>query len=144
MTRWVLVACLALSACSGPLRPANLRLGEDACAHCRMTLVSDRTAAQIVTPGGEPLIFDELECLRDYLGATPLGEDAVVFVIDHRTGTWLDARQAVFTRTSEHTPMGSGLVAHANPASRDADATGHGAPVAADFILRPPATGITP
>ena len=144
MTRFVLASCLAISACAGTLRPATLRLGEDACAHCRMTVVSDQTAAQIVTPGGEPLIFDELGCLRDYLRARPLAEDAVVFVIDHHTRAWLDARQAVFTRTSEHTPMGSGLVAHANPASRDADAAGHGVPVAADFILRPPAAGIAP
>ena len=125
------------------MRPASLRLGEDACAYCRMTVVSDRTAAQIVTPGGEPVIFDELECLRDYLAAKPLGGDAVVFVVDHRTGAWLDARQAVFTRTSGETPMGSGLVAHANPASRDADAAAHGVPVAADLILRPPAAGMT-
>jgi len=145
MTRYLLAACLSISACAaGTLRPANIRLGEDACAHCRMTVVSDKTAAQSVAPGAEPLIFDDLGCLRDYVSETPLGDAAVVFVVDHRTGAWLDARQAVFTRTSEQTPMGSGLVAHADAASRDADpASLHGAPVTADFILQP-AKGKTP
>ena len=45
----------------------------------------------------------------------------MVFVADHRTGEWVDARRAVFTRTSIDTPMASGLVAHADAASRDAD-----------------------
>lgn len=140
-----LVLCMLAAACAaGTLRPANIRLGEDACAHCRMTVVSDKTAAQIVAPGAEPLIFDELGCLRDYVSETPLGDAAAVFVVDHRTGAWLNARQAVFTRTSEHTPMGSGLVAHADAASRDADPSAwRGAPVTADFILQP-AKGSTP
>lgn len=140
-----LVLCVLAAACaSGTLRPAHIRLGEDACAHCRMTVVSDKTAAQIVAPGAEPLIFDELGCLRDSLVERPLGGDAVVFVVDHRTGAWSDARHAVFTRTSEHTPMGSGLVAHTDAASRDADPSAwHGAPVTADFILQP-AKGSTP
>lgn len=141
-----LILCVLAAACAaGAPRLANIRLGEDACAHCRMTVVSDKTAAQIVAPGAEPRIFDELGCLRDHLSDKPLGEDAVVFVVDHRTGGWIDARQAVFTRTSEHTPMGSGLVAHADAASRDADpAALHGAPVTAGFILQPPAKGSTP
>jgi copper chaperone NosL len=146
MTRALLVACVAISACAaGTVGPANIRLGEDACAHCRMTVVSDKTAAQIVAPGAEPLIFDEPGCLRDFLSERALGEDAVVFVADHRTGAWIDARQAVFTRTSERTPMGSGLIAHADAASRDADAAAlHGAPVTAGFILQPPAKGSAP
>lgn len=142
----MLIATLLLTACAtGRPAPVDIRLGEDACAHCRMTVVSQKTAAQIVAPGAEPLMFDELGCLRNYLGEKPPGKDAVVFVADHRTGAWIDARQAVFTRTGEQTPMGSGLVAHADPSSRDADpAALNGEPVATGFILRSPATGSAP
>ena len=65
--------------------------------------------------------FDELGCLRDYLGGHATPADAVVYVADHRTGEWVTARTAVFTKTATSTPMGSGLLAHADAASRDAD-----------------------
>lgn len=122
MRRAILLATLVVSACaSGPAPPAQVALGEDACAHCRMTLVSQSTAAQIARRGDEPVFFDEAGCLRDYLGSHATPADAVVYVADHRTGEWLNARTAVFTQTSASTPMGSGLLAHADAASRDAD-----------------------
>jgi len=122
MTRWLLAAALVMSACAGgPPGPAAIGLGEDACAACRMTIVSRATAAQIVRAGDEPVFFDDLGCLRDYLRRQPLPGDAVVYVADHRTGAWLNARAAVFTKTTVVSPMASGLLAHADASSRDAD-----------------------
>lgn len=119
---WVFIVSLGLAACtSAAPRPVEPRLGEDACAHCRMTLVSTATAAQVVAPGAEPLFFDDLACARDYLLAHAPADDAVVFAADHRTGGWHDARDSILTRTAVATPMGSGVVAHADRESRDAD-----------------------
>ncbi|MEP7118676.1 MAG: hypothetical protein ABI880_13890 [Acidobacteriota bacterium] len=82
------------------------------------------------------MIFDEIGCLRDYLAATPMAADAVAYVTDHRTGQWVPATEAVFTRTRTATPMSSGLLAHANAASRDADdAARDGSPVSPLQIL---------
>lgn len=137
----VLAACLAVAACGNQARhPADISLGQDACAQCRMTLLSLRTAAQIVGPGREPVLFDEIGCLRNYLAATPLPADVVVFVADHRTMVWVDARLALFTRTSEPTPMASGLLAHADAGSREADPAAHGGiALPASQILTPAA-----
>jgi len=137
MKRFLLLSIVTFGACvSMVLQPADIRLGEDACAHCRMTIVSAATAAQIVARGEEPVTFDEIGCLRDYLAKHPTAADAVVFVADHRTAEWIDARRAVFTHTSTSTPMSSGLVAHRDVASRDADAAAlNGSPVAAVRIL---------
>lgn len=122
MTKWVLPAALIMSACAaGPPGPATVGLGEDACAVCRMTIVSRATAAQIVRAGDEPVFFDEIGCLRDFLARRPLPDDAVIYVADHRTGEWANARTAVFTKTTVSTPMASGLLAHADAKSRDAD-----------------------
>lgn len=142
---WILTGVVCAACATGPPRPQAIRLGEDACAHCRMTIVSMKTVAQIVTPGGEPVMFDEIGCLRDYLGNHPVTEEAVVYVADHRTGEWIDAARAVFSRTSEQTPMGSGLLAHADIASRDSDpAALHATPVAASIILTRASRSITP
>ncbi len=126
-----LIACSA-----GPPTPIAIDTSADVCAHCRMTIVSTSTAAQIVAPGTEPVLFDDLGCLVDYLSRAALGPDATVFVADHRTGDWATAATAVFTRTTLATPMASGLIAHASGASRDLDAAAKGGtPVPAGSLL---------
>lgn len=135
----VLPICVFAMGCvSTTLAPSTVRVGEDACAQCRMTLVSTRTAAQIVSPGEEPVIFDELGCLREYLSGHELPAGARIFVADHRSGAWLNADAAVFTKTSVSTPMASGLMAYADPSSRDADTDArNGEPVTAAWLLHP-------
>ncbi|MDO8678155.1 MAG: hypothetical protein Q7R30_06280 [Acidobacteriota bacterium] len=146
MTRWILSACLVASSCAGgPARPAAIALGQEPCAHCRMVIVSLATAAQIAAPGEEPTMLDEIGCLREYLSNALLPDGAMVFVADHRTRAWVDARAAVFTRTSVSTPMASGLLAHADAASRDADPAARGGDsVAASAILGLPGRSATP
>lgn len=115
-----------LAACSAPPRPAGVT-GAEMCASCRMTVSDVHFAAQIVAPGEEPRFFDDIGCLARALKADPSAPGAVAFVADHRTGEWIRASEAVYTSTTRvATPMGSGIVAHANAASRDADAAAHG------------------
>jgi copper chaperone NosL len=122
---------------SGTPGPVAIDLGQDACSHCRMAIVSTATGAEIIAAGEEPRLFDDIGCLRDFLAAAPLPPDAVVFVADHRTGAWVDARRATFTKTSLQTPMGSGLVAHADVGSRDLDPAARGGQtVSSGSILR--------
>lgn len=88
-----------------------------------MTGSDGRSAAQLVTPGQDPLFFDDIGCLRDYLkGRAPLAGDAVAFVADHRTREWVLAADAIYTRhDAVKTPMSSHIVAHTSARSRDAD-----------------------
>ncbi|RPJ76583.1 MAG: hypothetical protein EHM24_01960 [Acidobacteria bacterium] len=129
-----------LSACAnGPPSPVSLDTSNDACARCRMAVSDRHFAAQIVAPGEEPIFFDDLGCLREHLAAasTRFPREAVVYVADHRTGEWVDARRAVFTRRPDLvTPMASGLIAHQDTSSvrEDPAATG-GVTVAAGEIL---------
>jgi copper chaperone NosL len=141
MTRWALFPALLIGcACAvGPAAAVDPVMGEDACAHCRMTIVSRATAAQIVRPGDEPVFFDDLGCLRDYLLHQPPAADAVIYVADHRGGVWADARTARYTKTGTATPMASGLLAHADEASRDADtAAAGGTRISSREVLGPP------
>jgi copper chaperone NosL len=132
------LAIVSLSCGSGRPVPVTLDTRNDACAECRMAVSSARFASQIVAPGEEPRFFDDLGCLAAYLREHPvLPDGAVAYVADHRTSQWLPAADAVFTKVPAlETPMGSHVVAHASPASRDADeAARGGAPVdAAEFF----------
>ena len=142
MTRafWALACVVACGCATGPSGPVEIALGADVCGHCRMTIVSTVTAAEVVAPGEEPRLFDDIGCLRDDLARAPLPPGAVVYVADHRTGAWVDARTAVITQTSASTPMASGLLAHADPTSRDLDpAARGGTPIDAAAVLAPPA-----
>lgn len=133
-----LAAC-ALAACDHAPAPADLDTKHDVCSSCRMT-VADRTlAAQIVAPGEEPRFFDDLACLSQFLITHPLTDDAVVFVADHRTGSWTAATGAVFSRLPQRvTPMASGLLAHDTAESRQADPRAAGsAIVSAGVALGP-------
>jgi copper chaperone NosL len=116
------VATLLVACASGPPQPAELDTKNTECAHCRMIVSDVHYAAQIVGPGEVPKFFDDVGCLRDYLKAGAAPSDAVAYVADHRTGEWVKAADAVYTKIVGYsTPMDSGLIAHASAASRDAD-----------------------
>ena len=53
---------------------------------------------------------------------TPRMAFIVLYVTDHRTGAWVRADHAVYTRVAvSSTPMGTAIVAHDSPASRTED-----------------------
>jgi copper chaperone NosL len=138
--RLVWAAIAAGVACGeGPLPPAALDSNE-ACRHCRMA-VSDRgLASQIAARGEETRFFDDLGCLRNHLRHDrTLPSAFTVYVADHRTREWVDARTAVFSRVDAiQTPMGSHWIAHASEASRDQDPAVAGAvPVPAADVIGP-------
>lgn len=120
-----LLAMALLLGCApgGPPPPAPLDTANEACRHCRMMVSDARFAAQLVAPGEEPLFFDDIGCLRDFLTENP--EKRAVFtawVADHRTRAWILAGRAVYTRAEGlSSPMDSHLIAHADAASRTAD-----------------------
>lgn len=135
LARGVLVVLVVAAACARQAVPADLDTANTACRHCRMQVSDVHFAAQIAAPGAEPVFFDDIGCLRDYVkqADVPLPAGAVAFVADHRTGAWVRATAAVFTKPAHlATPMEGGIIAHASDDSRrqDRDAVG-GAPVTA-------------
>ena len=131
MTRRALLAAaatLAVAACRrGAPAPAALDTRNDTCASCRMPVSDRRLASQIVAAGEEPRFFDDLGCLREHLGGRPPGPKQAIYVADHLSGAWVPANRAVYTRCPAlSTPMGSGLIAHADASSRDRDPAARG------------------
>lgn len=129
---------LGLAACAaGPPRPADLDTRNDPCAQCRMIVSDARYASQVVGGGEEPRFFDDLGCLARYLRQHPAGKGVVAYVADRRTKQWVPATVAVYARVPGlFTPMGSGIVAHADGASRAADPdVALGTPVTAEELF---------
>lgn len=124
---WLTVAIVAAGCAAGPPAPVVIDTASDACAQCRMMVSDLHLAAQVVAPGEEPIVFDDIGCMRDYAAATGFRPGAVAYVADHRTGEWIAATRAVYTKaTAVSTPMGSSIIAHTDTASRDADPAARG------------------
>ena len=97
-------------------------------------------AAQIVAPGELPRFFDDPGCFAEFVKSGQVKEnDAIAWVADHRTGTWVRADRAVYTRVPGlATPMNHELVAHESAASRDSDPDAKGGqPVSLQEIFGP-------
>lgn len=113
-------AALLLGCSTGP-RP--IAYGEDVCAHCRMTVMDERFATELVTSRGKVFVFDSIECLAAFLGdgdaSVPKGATAWVTAIE-RPGALIPASDAFYAQSMEiHSPMGRHLGAFASAAERD-------------------------
>ncbi|PIV81013.1 protein NosL [bacterium CG17_big_fil_post_rev_8_21_14_2_50_64_8] len=126
----LLALALSLGACSrGPeTGPGKVRWDQDVCRRCIMA-VSDRHYSAQVRGGPEGgrsrlFFFDDFGCAVLWLGDQPWqGNPGVeIWVTDFRTGTWLDARTALYER-GRITPMDYGLGARpdAVPGAMDFD-----------------------
>ncbi len=105
------------SACGRKYEPINY--GKDACAHCKMTIMDKRYAAEIVSPKGRAFKFDDISCLRAYA----LEPGSLLFVNDFsgKSTEPLPAEKAVYLHhESFGSPMAGNLPAFADEASAKA------------------------
>lgn len=106
---------------AGPLEPAWDRV---ACARCHMLVSDPAFAAQLHTPNGEVLFFDDPGCLLLERAERPEAAGAAWFHDSTGPG-WLAEADARFVPAAE-TPMAHGFAAvpaGSTPNARDAAAT---------------------
>jgi copper chaperone NosL len=138
-TPLTLLLVATLFSCGG-LQPETLVKGQDICALCRMPVSDVHFAGQVVIEGELPFFFDDPGCLGEFVRSGQIkGRTAVAWVADHRTGDWVRADRAIYTRAPNlTTPMNHKLIAHEDAASRDADPDARGGtPVGRDEIFGP-------
>jgi copper chaperone NosL len=93
----LLLALLLLASCKNSFDPIDY--GHDACAHCRMTILDKRYAAEILTKKGKAYKFDDISCLRKYMSENKLSQDGMsMFVADYKNpdSKFLDAQYVVY------------------------------------------------
>lgn len=109
-----MLLCCLLAACSHG--PDPIRYGKDACAHCKMTIMDKRFAAELITAKGKVFKFDAAECMADFLkeNSAIANDTKSVFLVNDFTGSvqFSDARKCYFLRDSSlSSPMGGNLAA---------------------------------
>ena len=112
-----LLLLLALLGCSGDpgTGPVEVKWDRDACERCRMVLSDRQHSAEIrYYPAGKSRStvakFDDIGCASLWLDEQPFRDDprTEIWVTDHRSGDWIDARTATYV-SGKLTPMEYGL-----------------------------------
>ena len=85
----------------------------DMCSLCRMSISEKRYAAEIIDNEGQPLKFDDIGCMTNYIKLKKNNVSiAATFVMDFDRREWLKAENAFYVRSTEFkTPMSGGIVA---------------------------------
>ena len=114
---------LVLSACSGEPEtgPVEVKWDQNNCERCRMMLSDRNFAAQIryfpEAKRSRVAKFDDIGCAVLWIKDQPWNNDpeTQIWVADHRSGEWIDARKATYIRKN-NSPMGYNLGAQAEAA----------------------------
>ena len=111
ITTFSLLSFLLFISCT--VQPQKIEYGKDACHFCRMNIVDQQHAAQLVTKKGKAFKFDATECMINYLKEADAEEVALLLVADYNNPrNLIDANLATFI-ISENipSPMGEFLTA---------------------------------
>jgi copper chaperone NosL len=93
--------------------PQAIRLNEDNCAHCKMTITDGRFGAEIITEKGRTYPFDDLRCLQAYLKENDQAEVKSIFIHDYLGQNSLIPAETAFYVSSPQlkSPMGGNTAA---------------------------------
>ncbi|MHB1179312.1 MAG: nitrous oxide reductase accessory protein NosL [Daejeonella sp.] len=113
-----LLGC-SLSACSTDPQP--IRIGQDNCDFCKMTISDNRFGAEVVTQKGKVYKFDDTHCIISFIKAETLDKKdiaAVYFVDFNDPHQLLNADQAYFLQSpSLKSPMNGNIAAFSHEES---------------------------
>lgn len=102
------------------VQPQKIEYGKDACHFCRMNIVDQQHAAQLVTKKGKSFKFDATECMINHLKETDPKEVGLLLVADYNNPRDLiDANLATFI-ISENIPSPMGEFLTAVPTKEEA------------------------
>lgn len=113
MDKIVLFLSLVFLASCGNPEPQPIEYGKEQCYYCKMNIVDNQHASEIVTKKGKAFKYDAIECMLNDLANRDDSEIALYLVCDYaQPGVLIDATQAHFLISKEiPSPMGANLSA---------------------------------
>jgi copper chaperone NosL len=115
-TTAILILSLLFASCTRNFEP--FEYGKEACSYCKMTIVDQRYASEMIDQKGKIFKFDDIACLKHYIDGSNIQEQGLkVFVsgyIDHKV---LDAEKAIYLKDDYFkSPMKGNAAAFSNAA----------------------------
>jgi len=107
----VVIFCFVLMACSVEQKPISY--GKDACHYCKMNIVDQQHASEIVTKKGKVFKYDAIECMINDFDNNRAENVALFLVMDYKNpNNFLDAKLATYLISENITsPMNGNLSA---------------------------------
>jgi copper chaperone NosL len=116
-----LLACpavfiLTLLSCNSGPQP--IRLGQDACSFCKMSIADKRFGAEMITKKGKVYKFDDLHCVLGFIkaGSVPSSDVSATWLVNfEEPHNFIAARKALLVKSADlHSPMGGNVAAFDN------------------------------
>ncbi|MDF1547030.1 MAG: nitrous oxide reductase accessory protein NosL [Bacteroidales bacterium] len=102
---------LSLFLCSCTVAPVPIDYGKDACHFCKMNIVDNQHAAEIVSKKGKAFKYDALECmLNDMKGQNESDLELILTTTYDAPGVFLDVHLGTYLISENMpSPMGANL-----------------------------------
>ena len=97
------------------VEPQEIHFGEDACVFCKMNIVDDQHAAELVSSKGKAYKFDAIECMLNYMNRQAIEHESMAYILVNdfnQPGMLIDAQEATYIKSKAiPSPMGGYLSA---------------------------------
>lgn len=114
---FLLIVIIVITGCSAEidLTPRTIDPTIDICPVCRMSIIDEHFAAQVIDNQGYVESFDDIGCLsifmRRLLETGAQEKILALYVKDFETMEWISAQDAYYVQGQIDTPMSFGIVA---------------------------------
>ena len=107
----VIILSMFLFSCS--VEPQDINYGSDACSYCKMNIVDQQHASEIVTKKGKVFKYDAIECMIRDKDNNNVDNVGLYLVMDYNNpNTFLNAEESSFLISEKvPSPMGGNLSA---------------------------------
>ena len=93
--------------------PQPIKLGQDACSFCKMSIADNRFGAEIITNKGKVFKFDDMHCILGFMKANTINNKEIketYFVNFNEPHNFIAASKSFLLKSSElHSPMGGNI-----------------------------------
>lgn len=119
-----IMAMLVFGLMSCSSGPQPIKLGEEACAFCKMTISDNRFGAEIVTKKGKVYKFDDTHCVLGFMKANTINNNDIkeTYLVNFdEPHNFISVQNVFLLKSSElHSPMGGNVAAFDEKAKMDA------------------------
>lgn len=105
------ILIFSLTACS--TGPQKIRIGQDSCSFCKMSIADQRFGAEILTKKGKVYKFDDMHCLLGFLKTKtiPSTDIKTIYLVDFEVPhDFIETANAFLLKSIDlHSPMGGDI-----------------------------------
>lgn len=115
MILMVITGLLVFALISCNSGPQPIKLGEESCAFCKMTIADNRFGAEIITKKGRIYKFDDTHCVLGFMKSNTINNADIqdTYLVNfEEPHNFVEAKNAFLLKSSEfHSPMGGDVAA---------------------------------